>query len=83
MCTAVCPLSLRSQDSILGLEARVRVGRLRDLSVPGRGKRFFSHVSRTDLGPIQPPENVTGGSFPGVMRLGHEADHIQTGLRYF
>jgi hypothetical protein len=80
VCTAVCPLSLRIQDSLLGLVTRVRDGRPRDLSVPGRGKRFFSHVSRPDLGPIRPLESVTGGSFQGVKRLGRESDHIQTGL---
>jgi len=81
--TAVCLLSLRSQDSILGLETKVRVGQPRDLSIPGRGRSFFSHVSRPDLGPIPPPESSTQGAFPGVMRLGHEADHIRTWLRYF
>lgn len=69
MCNAICPLSLRSQDSILGLETRVRVGRPRDLSIPGRGKRFFSH-SQTGSGTYPASWKCYWGLVPGSNAVG-------------
>jgi hypothetical protein len=42
----------------------------------GAGKKFFSTVSRTALGPIQPRIQWVPGTFSlGVKRPGREADH--------
>jgi hypothetical protein len=62
------------------MECGVRSGRPGDRgSIPGGDKRMFhlSYVSRSALGPIQPPVLwVPEGPFPGgKAQLGRDADH--------
>jgi hypothetical protein len=64
-------------DSSLGIMARLRAGRLRSQSsIPGRGKRLFSVMSRLAVGSTQPSiQWVLGDVSLRVKQQGYEADH--------
>jgi hypothetical protein len=62
-----------SRDSSVGIATRLRAGRS---GFDSRGGGLFTTVSRTALGPTQPPIHwVPGALSLGVKRPGRDADH--------
>jgi hypothetical protein len=67
-----------SRDSSIGMAARLRTGRPRDLGLISSWARDFTLLHSVQTGPgVQPVSYLicTGGCSPGVKRQGVEADH--------